>query len=231
MPKCTSCSAPLPKSGIICSYCGTRNDIDLHDVKRFVNIRPDQDRSCPVCHIQLQTINVGEKVSFLIERCESCYGIFFDLHELETMIDHSVKGSRNVDMIKLAQITEHPRHIDIVVYRHCPVCRKLMQRKNFMGRSGVITDVCDEHGVWLDSGELRQILEWVKTGGIERIRQEEKRGFEPDPLHIDSKAVRYSNHGKKHNRHYHEYGSRKHSSSNNLDNSFNILDALTELFW
>jgi Zn-finger nucleic acid-binding protein len=173
VPRCVSCSAPLPKSGIICEYCGTRNDIDLHDAKTFVNIRPHQERNCPICHVPLHTINVGEKVPFLIERCESCYGIFFDLHELEEMIEQSVKGSRNVDLMKLAKITEHPRHIDILVYRRCPVCNKMMQRKNFWQRSGVITDVCAEHGVWLDSGELRQILEWVKTGGIERIRQEE----------------------------------------------------------
>lgn len=231
MPKCTSCSAPLPKSGIICAYCGTRNDIDLHDVKRFVNIRPDQDRGCPVCHIQLQTIDVGEKVPFLIERCESCYGIFFDLYELETMIDNSVKGSRNVDLKKLAQITEHPRHVDIVVYRHCPVCRKLMQRKNFMGRSGVITDVCAEHGVWLDSGELRQILEWVKTGGIERIRLEEKEGLALAPLHTDKKVDQFPKQGKNHNRRYHEHRPRRQTSLKEHNSRFNILDALTELFW
>ena len=230
MPKCTSCSAPLPKSGIICAYCGTRNDIDLHDVKKFINVRPDQDRGCPVCHIRLQTIDVGEKVPFMIERCESCYGIFFDLYELESMIDNSVKGSRNVDLIKLSQITEHPRHIDIVVYRHCPVCRKLMQRKNFMGRSGVITDVCAEHGVWLDSGELRQILEWVKTGGIERIRLEAGHTG-PTPLHTDRKEARSQYHAKPHHRHYSGPGTRRNTSSKRHDGSFNILDALTELFW
>ena len=170
MAKCSSCSAPIPKSGIICEYCGTRNDIDLNDIK-FVNMRPDQKRICPLCHIQMQTINVGEKLPLYIERCESCYGIFFDINELEIMIENSVKGSRNVDLIKLAKISEHPRHIDIVVYRKCPVCKKMMQRKNFMGRSGVITDLCTEHGVWLDSGELRHIMEWVKTGGIKKLRQ------------------------------------------------------------
>ncbi len=173
MAKCTSCGAPLPPSGIICEYCGTRNDIDLREKGPFfMDLRPLQKRTCPVCHVKLHTIDVGEAVPFLVERCESCFGIFFDLHELEEMIERSVKGSRNVDIARLSQITEHPRHVDIVVYRRCPVCRKTMQRKNFMKRSGVITDVCPEHGVWLDSGELRQIFEWVKSGGMERAEEE-----------------------------------------------------------
>ena len=180
MAKCTHCSAPLPKSGIICEYCGVRNDIDLADVK-FVNIRPHLQRQCPICDIQLQTINVGKKLSLFIERCESCYGIFFDPSELEDMIEFSVKGSKNVDLMKLAQITENPRYVDILTYRKCPVCQKSMQRKNFMKRSGVITDVCVEHGVWLDSGELRHIMEWVKTGGIEKVSEPKVLKFSQSP--------------------------------------------------
>ncbi|MEA1891970.1 MAG: zf-TFIIB domain-containing protein [Campylobacterota bacterium] len=183
MPRCSSCSAPLPKSGIICEYCGTRNDIDLRDVKKFVNLRPDQERWCPLCHTQMQTINVGEKLPFYIERCSTCYGIFFDINELESMIENSVKGSRNIDLIKLAKITEHPRHVDIVTYRKCPVCKKTMQRKNFMQRSGVITDLCVEHGIWLDSGELRHIMEWVKTGGMEKVKQDKE---------LEDKSSKYS---------------------------------------
>lgn len=175
MAKCSHCSAPLPKSGIICDYCGTRNNIDLQDVKKYVNLRPHQVRICPICHTHMTTINVGEKLQLFIERCESCYGIFFDVNELETMIEHSVKGSRNVDLLKLAKISENPRYIDILTYRKCPICQKTMQRKNFMKRSGVITDVCFEHGVWLDSGELRHIMEWIKTGGAEKIKDTQEK--------------------------------------------------------
>ncbi|WP_457745668.1 zf-TFIIB domain-containing protein [Sulfurimonas sp.] len=171
MPKCTSCSAPLPKSSIICAYCGTRNDIDLVGVTSFKNLRPHLHRECPVCKIDLKTIDIGEKLPFYIERCDSCYGIFFDLNELEELIEISVKGITSVDFVKLFQITENPRYVDIITYRKCPVCKKTMNRKNFMGQSGVITDVCLEHGVWLDSGELRQIMEWVKVGGIEKVTQ------------------------------------------------------------
>lgn len=170
MQRCKSCSAPL--QGVICNYCGSRNNIDLGHFKPL-NVRPNQVRSCPVCHTNMSTIDVGTKVPFLIERCESCYGLFFDKEELETMIDMSVKGSRNVDLKLLQELTENPRYVDVIVYRRCPVCRKHMQRKNYGRRSGVIMDQCREHGIWLDPGELKHIMEWVKAGGLKK--QEEER--------------------------------------------------------
>ena len=177
MAACSNCSAPLPLSGIICNYCGTRNDIDLKFNKSYRNLRPDLNRTCPLCKIQLKTIDVGEKSSFFIERCDSCYGIFFDLNELDEMIAMTVTKNKKVDLQKLFTITENPRHVDIIVYRNCPVCQKKMHRKNFMSHSGVITDVCFEHGIWLDSGELRHIMEWVKLGGMEKDKTDIPKAF------------------------------------------------------
>ncbi len=37
----------------------------------------------------------------------------------------------------------------------CPLCQKPMRVES---RRGVSVDVCDEHGMWLDRGELDQIL-------------------------------------------------------------------------
>ena len=168
MHRCKSCSAPL--KGVFCDYCGTRNNVDLAHFKPL-NIRPGQVRPCPVCHTAMSTIDVGKKVPFLIERCESCYGLFFDKHELDTMIEMSVKGSRNVDLKLLQELTENPRYVDVVAYRKCPVCSKFMNRRNFGGRSGVIMDECAEHGLWLDPGELKQIFEWVKAGGLTKQQE------------------------------------------------------------
>jgi Zn-finger nucleic acid-binding protein len=67
-----------------------------------------------------------------------------------------------------------------VVYIKCPICKGLMNRVNFGARSGVVIDKCI-HGIWLDNGELRKLLEWRKSGGqlyhetviSERLKQEE----------------------------------------------------------
>jgi Zn-finger nucleic acid-binding protein len=51
-----------------------------------------------------------------------------------------------------------------------------MNRKLHGKRSGVIVDSCREHGIWLDAGELRQLMEWSRAGG-EKLNQED-RAFE-----------------------------------------------------
>ena len=56
-------------------------------------------------------------------------------------------------------------------YRGCPVCERLMQRRNWGLRSGVLVDVCAAHGVWFDADELARILGWVRDGGLEIARR------------------------------------------------------------
>jgi Zn-finger nucleic acid-binding protein len=44
---------------------------------------------------------------------------------------------------------------------HCPVCGELMLIESVLG---VTTDVCRQHGVWLDTGELPSIIDQVRSG-------------------------------------------------------------------
>jgi len=48
-----------------------------------------------------------------------------------------------------------------------------MPRKNFRRISGVLIDVCRDHGVWLDAGELEQIRCFIANGGLERSQDKE----------------------------------------------------------
>jgi Zn-finger nucleic acid-binding protein len=50
-----------------------------------------------------------------------------------------------------------------------------MNRMNFAHCSGVVVDVCRGHGTWFDRDELRQIVEFIRAGGLELARQKEKR--------------------------------------------------------
>ncbi len=196
MSNCKNCGAALPPDSIICTYCNTRVDIDLGDVNRYTIETPESERICPRCNIPLQTIDINFGDKFLIERCSSCMGLFFDLNELETLVDKSVANVYQIDYSRLGEIHQLKRHSDYpVTYIKCPVCRKLMNRLNFGFHSGVIIDKCKDHGIWLDGGELRQILEWTKAGGqiinerkqleMERLKLQEERDklrFQQGPL-------------------------------------------------
>jgi hypothetical protein len=39
-----------------------------------------------------------------------------------------------------------------------------MDRANFAARSGIQVDVCNVHGIWLDAGELYEIVLWLEAG-------------------------------------------------------------------
>ena len=100
-------------------------------------------------------------------------GLFFDPGELEALLEKSVSHVYDVDHSRIEELHRLKRHQDYpVTYIKCPVCRKLMNRINFGSRSGVIIDKCRNHGVWLDGGELRHLLEWTKAGG--QIHHERK---------------------------------------------------------
>lgn len=178
MARCTNCNAPLPDGSQLCAYCGDRNDIDLRGIHYYTTHETDEPRTCPRCAVRLKTIDLKMNGTFLIERCEQCLGLFFDPGELEALLDATVENVYLIDRTGLDGINMR-RSSDPypVAYIKCPVCLKLMNRINFGARSGVIVDRCKSHGVWLDGGELRHLMEWMKLGGklLDQERQEQAR--------------------------------------------------------
>ncbi|MEI6614878.1 MAG: zf-TFIIB domain-containing protein [Chrysiogenales bacterium] len=166
MANCKNCGAALTGNLLVCQYCKTRQDVDLSIINRYTVEIPQSKRICPRCYIPLQVIDLHLGGKFYIERCEDCLGLFFDPGELEALLDKSVTNVYEIDRQRLDEIRNVKRSCEYPLsYIDCPVCKKLMNRINFGSRSGVIADKCRDHGLWLDGGELRQILEWVKAGG------------------------------------------------------------------
>ena len=49
-----------------------------------------------------------------------------------------------------------------------------MNRRNFGRRSGTVVDTCKEHGIWFDAQELGDILKWLRQGGEQRVKRQQK---------------------------------------------------------
>ncbi len=171
MASCKYCSAPLPKSSIICEYCGVRNDIEV--ISNTTSLLPKSRRTCPDCLIYLDSIDIGKNSTFIIEKCSRCFGLFFDLYELEKLVEKPQKESYWINHKKLQSLLQHPLHKDTVQYRKCPECNKFMHRINYSQRSGIIMDTCSKHGIWLDAGELKQMREWIALGGKKRAQEQD----------------------------------------------------------
>ncbi len=181
---CVNCGGALPAKSAICPYCRTLNDIDLRGLFDVGRHRPDAARICPRCDQPLEAIDLGLGTPFFLDRCTKCLGLFFEEGELNAVIQSKAGQPERIDYVRLDRLLaeETPDDFTSVKYGKCPTCRKLMNRRSQGVRSGVIVDECREHGVWLDGGELRRILKWMRAGGAEhdaireaeRARQEER---------------------------------------------------------
>jgi Zn-finger nucleic acid-binding protein len=166
MTNCTNCTAPLPPKSFICAYCGAMNDVDLGALGEFTKGKPVMDRICPRCDIPLRSVDLKLDGPFYIERCEKCFGMFFDTGELAAFLKKTVAPAVATDFSKIDEINKIIGEDFLKIeYAKCPVCRELMHRQNYGARSGVIIDSCRAHGLWLDGGELKRIVEWKKAGG------------------------------------------------------------------
>ena len=192
MANCTNCSAPLPQASIICAYCGSRNDIDLKGVHYYTTHEVETERTCPRCSIGLKTIDLNLNGKFLIERCDECFGFFFDPNELEALLEATVTNVFTINKSRLnANKAVTKAGEQGAFYIKCPVCSKIMNRINFGTNSGVIADRCKEHGVWLDGGELKHLFEWMKAGGklLQQEREQEQRRIETRELEQEKRRA------------------------------------------
>lgn len=177
MARCHTCSAPLPPNTQYCSYCGVRNDIDLRGKHDFSIVNRQSDRICPECNETMQTISLQMQPPLQIERCEHCFGLFFDPGEVEALLESMVQPVFSANKILLSNINKDRYQSNRPVkYMECPVCRNIMNRIAFGYKSGVVVDQCRAHGVWLDGGEITHLLEWRKAGGqlLHEQRQHEQ---------------------------------------------------------
>jgi Zn-finger nucleic acid-binding protein len=159
---------------VLCAYCGHRVDVDLQGLGRCRIDGEARELTCPDCRAPLQRLRLGTADQAPeLARCPGCLGLFLTRAALDRLLQEAVLAPSGVDHQLLGSLLQHPRHgaQETLRYRPCPACGTLMHRRLQGARSGVILDSCRDHGIWLDAGELRQLMEWRRAGG-ERLSQE-----------------------------------------------------------
>jgi Zn-finger nucleic acid-binding protein len=155
--------------------------VPLHAAHCFrcgAEIRRDSDvvseLACPACKARLFHSAVGDAH---LDQCHSCGGVWAGQSEFEKIAaDHEERGG-----VLGALPGEGPRgpiQAEEIHYRPCPLCQKLMNRTNYGRTSGVILDVCKDHGLWFDRDELRRVLEFIEKGGLDKNRARELQDLE-----------------------------------------------------
>jgi hypothetical protein len=88
-----------------------------------------------------------------IDYCNGCEGLWFDAGELELLLETEKDRSRFSNLFKEAE-PEKEKSYD------CPICGKRMLKFEVGEQAKVVIDKCKRnHGLWLDKGELEQVLQ------------------------------------------------------------------------
>jgi len=124
------------------------------------------DKPCPVCKTPLSdTILCNTEVDF----CPHCFGLWFEEEELRWAKDEKDKNLNWLDF----DIWKDEKKFKIAYgIRLCPTCRVPLYEvyygdpKDPFSKERIVVDVCNLcHGIWLDRGEFKKIIEYLKKKG------------------------------------------------------------------
>ncbi len=198
--RCSSCGAPRREGNSACSFCGsdfTLHERDLHticpgcmarisDRARFCHgcgqpIAPQAvageptDHACPACggEWKLYSRSIADDGVTVFE-CRRCAGLWLGREVFKLLEERALDREASWVAAPGPGEAGPQSRSAALVYRPCIECGKLMNRRNYGRKSGVILDVCAAHGIWFDHGELDRVLRWIREGGLARTRTLER---------------------------------------------------------
>lgn len=159
---CPSCFAMMFIGSKHCQRCGAAAATPA--------VKEAKDRKCPRCKSAMVLVTLG--LTTVLE-CEQCLGLWLDVPSFEKICADREQQSAVLGAASHAP-TSATRRTSKVSYVPCPECALLMNRVNFARCSGVIVDICKQHGTWFDRDELSRIVEFIQEGGLNASRTKEK---------------------------------------------------------
>lgn len=165
---CPACLGLMFEGSKFCGHCGARAvETAVTDASKLGH--------CPRCKIKLGLLQIGETS---MRECERCDGMWADVATFEHLCATSEERSAVLGFLGERNRTVEPS--STISYVPCPDCGQLMNRSNFAKASGVIIDICKQHGVWFDAGELPRIIEFIQKGGMGIAREREKMAIDAE---------------------------------------------------
>jgi Zn-finger nucleic acid-binding protein len=154
---CSKCFGMVFKGSDFCPHCGSR----VQDA-----IVSEPAGPCPRCGDRIHATRLADMDLCI---CDKCAGIWIEAARFEYIC--AVQERQEAVLVTkfppMPPCTADQRRN----YVKCPECATLMNRVNFARSSGIVIDVCTQHGIWLDRDELRQIVQYIQAGGLSRSRQ------------------------------------------------------------
>ncbi len=180
---CARCLAYLESDAQYCSHCGAHASDASH-------IPDESDHSCPRCGDEVRLVGVPVGLQHG-EACPRCEGLWLEQTVFAKVVADFSSPERQRPM-SAGIVRPEPLHPEgsktfeaVVKYLPCPKCTTRMARRNYLRVSGIILDICPEHGIWFDREELRLVAAFLQEGGVARFQKAEA---EETGLQIKRKA-------------------------------------------
>ncbi len=179
---CPSCFGLIFLGAKFCSHCGAR--VDRTETPETAC------QPCPRCQADMEAVLIGHTH---LRECPKCEGIWADGDSLQQICADREEQAAVLGMAVPEPSSQVGNIEQNIRYLPCPQCKKLMNRVNFAHCSGVVVDVCRQHGTWFDKDELRRIVEFIRAGGFEkqRTRQIEELNEQKRQLEAAEASARY----------------------------------------
>lgn len=165
---CPRCFRALFAGVRFCSHCGA-------DASAPALTLPDgraRPRDCPRCpdspRLESQLVS-----DLMLDACSECDGVYVDAALLERILvarRHAPHDSGEPDPYRTWVKGLEAEQRGASYYIRCPDCDRQMHRRNFGRASGVVVDVCNDHGTWFDADELEAVIRFVQAGGLDAAR-------------------------------------------------------------
>ena len=192
---CKFCASPLPSNSLVCSHCKQRNPISplIQEKQETMTLDNPNTIECVECHTQtMKFVDIGdyqESISTL--KCSECQGIFISFELLEKGIMHyGLKRKKIPNKIDAPE----EKKINRDNLYSCPICSQTMKRFLYKISSNVIIDKCDKHGVWLNHGEFKDLIEWKKALKTFKNREAEEAAYKKYGLKKTKSPYTYQKH-------------------------------------
>ena len=108
---------------------------------------------CPRCDLPLTAVDY-EGVE--VDMCQSCWGFWLDCGELEQILESQQFQFSDAEREQVLSLNAASRP-GSTEPAPCPKCEKEMERVHYDESIHLVIDQCPEHGVWLDTGEIKKV--------------------------------------------------------------------------
>jgi Zn-finger nucleic acid-binding protein len=177
---CSYCSATLSaedrKETTLCPICATRLPTDSRHCKacgvhlRAAAVPPiPRDGKCPRCDgaLRVHLLEHAEIVECAGEG--GCGGMWCSRETFERLQQHARQAASSGEVVAPAAPSIYSLGAPEGAkrqYVQCLTCGDFMQRRQFRHENratGIVLDVCRDHGVWFDRDELEGALQFVRS--------------------------------------------------------------------